>query len=87
MNKIPSLLTILIVDVKSGTFRYQSRRTGEDAKKRKSPAKSGRVGISVKCENSRIRNLESYGVNVSKLRHFEYKACQKFTEKLMKTFE
>ena len=38
---------ILIVDVKSGRFGYQSGRAGDEAKKRKSLAKSGRVGISV----------------------------------------
>ena len=37
---------ILIVDVKSGRFRYQSGRVADEAKKRKSPAKCGRVGIS-----------------------------------------
>ena len=33
------------MDVKSGTFMYQSGRVGDEAKKRKSSAKSGRVGI------------------------------------------
>ena len=37
--------SIFIVDVKSGRFVYQSGRAGDEAKKRKSPAKSGRVGI------------------------------------------
>ena len=32
------------MDVKSGTFMYQSGRAGDEAKKRKSPTKSGRVG-------------------------------------------
>ena len=36
---------IFIVDVKSGRFMYQSGRAGDEAKKRKSPAKSGRVGM------------------------------------------
>ena len=45
-QELPTLLTILIVDVKSGRFRYQSGRAGDEAKKRTSPAKSGRVGIS-----------------------------------------
>ena len=45
-QELPTLLTILIVDVKSRRFRYQSGRAGDEAKKRKSPAKSGRVGIS-----------------------------------------
>ena len=36
-----------IVDVKSERFMYQSRRAGEDAKRRKCPAKSGRIGITV----------------------------------------
>ena len=35
----------ILVDVKSGRFKYQSGRAGDEAKKRKSPAKSGRVGI------------------------------------------
>ena len=47
-QELPTLLTILIVGVKSGRFRYQSRRAGDEAKKRKSPAKSRRVDISVK---------------------------------------
>ena len=37
--------SIFIVDVKSRRFMYQSGRVGDEAKKRKSPAKSGRVGI------------------------------------------
>ena len=49
-QELPTLLTILIVDVKSGRFRYQSGRAGDEAKKRESPAKSGRVGISVKSK-------------------------------------
>ena len=36
---------LILVDVKSGRFKYQSGRVGDEAKKRKSPAKSGRVGI------------------------------------------
>ena len=45
--KVPTLLTILIImDVKSGRFKYQSGRAGDEGKKPKSPAKSGRVGIS-----------------------------------------
>ena len=36
---------LILVDVKSGRFKYQSGRAGDKAKKRKSPAKSGRVGI------------------------------------------
>ena len=39
--------SIFIVNVKSGRFMYQSGRAGDGAKKRKSPAKSGRVGIYV----------------------------------------
>ena len=35
--------SILIVDVKSGRFMYQSGRAGDEAKKRKSPAKSERI--------------------------------------------
>ena len=38
---------LILVDVKSGRFKYQSGRAGDEAKKRKSPAKSGRVGIYV----------------------------------------
>ena len=37
--------SIFIVDVKSGRFMYQSGGAGDEAKKRKSPAKSGRVRI------------------------------------------
>ena len=33
--KLPTLLTILIMDVKNGRFRYQSRRVGDVPKKRK----------------------------------------------------
>ena len=36
---------LILVDVKSGRFNYQSGRAGDEAKKCKSPAKSGRVGI------------------------------------------
>ena len=36
---------LILVNVKSGRFKYQSGRAGDEAKKRKSPAKSGRVGI------------------------------------------
>ena len=36
--------SIFIVDVKSGRFMYQSGRAGDEAKRPKSPAKSGRVG-------------------------------------------
>ena len=39
--------SIFIVDVKSGRVMYQSRRAGDEAKKRNSPAKSERVGIDV----------------------------------------
>ena len=49
LQKLPTLLRMLIVDVKSGRFMYQSGRAGDDAKKRKSLAKSGRVGISAYC--------------------------------------
>ena len=34
---------------------YQSRRAGDEAKKRKSPAKSGRVGITVTSFNKNNR--------------------------------
>ena len=40
---------LILVDVKSGRFKYQSGRAGDESKKRKSPAKSGRVGIYGKC--------------------------------------
>ena len=36
-----------MVDVKSGRLMYQSGRAGDKAKKRKSPTKSRRVGITV----------------------------------------
>ena len=39
--------SIFIVEIKSGRFMYQSRKAGDEAKKRKSPAKSGRVGVTV----------------------------------------
>ena len=35
----------ILVDVKSGRFKYQSGRAGDEAKKHKSPARSRRVGI------------------------------------------
>ena len=38
---------LILVNVKSGRFKYQSGRMGDEPKKRKSPAKSGRVGIYV----------------------------------------
>ena len=47
LQKLRSLLKMLMVDVKSRRFMYQSGRAGDEAKKRKSPTKSGRVGISV----------------------------------------
>ena len=46
---------VFIVDVKSGRFMYQSGRVGDEAKKRKSPAKSGRVSITAfvsKCQSA-----------------------------------
>ena len=49
LQKSPTLHTMLIVDVKSGRFMYQSGRAGDEAKKHKSPAKSGRVGIPAYC--------------------------------------
>ena len=45
------------MDVKSGRFMYQSGRAGDEAKKRKSPAKSGRVSISVIIHALCIGNL------------------------------
>ena len=48
LQKLPTLLTVLLLDVKSGRFMYQSGRARDEAKKRKFPAKSGRVGISEK---------------------------------------
>ena len=41
--------SIFIVDVKSGRFMSQSGRAGDEPKKRESPAKSGRVGITALC--------------------------------------
>ena len=41
---------LILVDLKSGRFKYQSGRAGDETKKRKSPAKSGRVGIYEKGE-------------------------------------
>ena len=38
---------LILVDKKNRRFKYQSGRAGDKAKKRKSPAKSGRVGIYV----------------------------------------
>ena len=35
------------MDVKSGRFCFQSGRAGDEEKKQNSPAKSGRVGITV----------------------------------------
>ena len=43
---------LILIDVKSGRFKYQSGRARDEAKKRKSPAKSGRVGI---YENSKCK--------------------------------
>ena len=43
------------MEVKSGRFMYQSERAGDEAKKRKSPAKSGRVGITVTSFNKNNR--------------------------------
>ena len=45
-QKLPTLLKMLVVDVKSGRFMYQRGRARDEAKKGKSPTKSGRVGIS-----------------------------------------
>ena len=42
------------MDVKSGRFMYQSRRPGDEAKRRKSLAKSGRVGITVVASLSHL---------------------------------
>ena len=39
--------SIFIVDVKSRKFMYQRGRAGHEAKERKTPAKSRRVGITV----------------------------------------
>ena len=36
---------MLMVDVKSGGFMYESGTLGDEAKKRKSPAKIGRIFI------------------------------------------
>ena len=49
LNSVVSLQVInkylILVDVKSKRFKYQSGREGDEAKNRKSPAKSGRVGV------------------------------------------
>ena len=47
LQQLPTLLAMLIVDVKSGRFMYQSGRVGDEAKKSKSRMKSVRLGISV----------------------------------------
>ena len=36
---------LILVDVKSERFKYQSGRAGDEAKKRKSLIKSGKLGI------------------------------------------
>ena len=46
LQKLPTLLTMLIVDVKSGRVMYQSGRVGDEAKKHKSPTKSWGVSLS-----------------------------------------
>ena len=51
------------MDVKSGRFMYQSGRAGDEAKKCKSPTKSGRVGITA----SILRSAEH--MRSSKSRH------------------
>ena len=43
---------LILRDVKSGRFEYQSGKAGDEAKKRKSPAKNGRVGINVNGRES-----------------------------------
>ena len=48
LQKLPTLVTMLIVDITSGRFMYQSGRVGDEAEKRKSPAQSGRVCISAR---------------------------------------
>ena len=45
------------MDVKSGRFMYQGGRAGDEAKKRKCPAKSGRVGITDTRSNSQSNEL------------------------------
>ena len=39
---------------------YQSGRVGDEAKKRKSPAKSGRVGITVYTNTSPVMPLQRF---------------------------
>ena len=58
--------SIFIVDVKSGRFVYQSGRVGDEAKKCKSPAKSGRVGITEFCWFSIILYHSVIGMATSK---------------------
>ena len=53
--------SIFIVDVKSGRFMYQCGRAGDEAKKHKSPAKNGRVGIAA-FYNTRQRIIQANGV-------------------------
>ena len=55
--------SIFIVNVKSGRFMYQSGRAGDEAKKRKSPAKSGRVGIYVISEQTVSKPWQSSTCN------------------------
>ena len=54
---------------------YQSGRAGDEAKKRKSPAKSGRVGIT---ELGKIRRHHwKERLRISKLAKFENRICLK----------
>ena len=50
---------LILVDVKSGRFKYQSGRAGDEAKKRKSPAKIGRVGIFANT-NHKLTHTDQY---------------------------
>ena len=57
-------LTMLIVGVKSGRFMHQSRRAGDKAKRRNSPTKSGRVGISgfISCKHLHFKYAQTLPV-------------------------
>ena len=48
---------------------YQSRRAGDEAKKRKSPAKSGRVGITALCTHADQEHYCHYPVFTLSAKH------------------
>ena len=57
VKKIPTLLMMSIVDVKSGRFMYQSGRVGDEAKKRKSPTKAGELGSLLPAEVRQLADI------------------------------